>query len=268
MNIFLPIVAVVVITLGAIFGGGINLGTPSQVQTSDTINTLRTTVNELVTNYVASSSIPGATTILGSTYIGVSTSNGTSTITNNGVQTLTAGTGIGVSSATGTPTITNTGVQSVTAGSNITVTSATGTPTFAVTSTPSFTSITYGDSIGQLYGVKPLCHWAASFASSTSSWNDDMCIIDSTSTITAVWVKQQSNGDTVKWNLYYGSNMPATTSTGAFPVFSSDQTTISTTTASLSVTASSTPNKGNFIRLYSYNASSTLFTISIWGKDR
>ena len=100
-------------------------GAPSQVALTDTVNILRTTVNELVTNYVASSTIPSASNV---------------------VNSLTGTTYLGVSSATGTVTLTNLGVHTLTAGSNITVTSATGTPTLAVTSTPTFTVITSGTS--------------------------------------------------------------------------------------------------------------------------
>jgi hypothetical protein len=61
----------------------------------------------------------GVTSVIGTTYIGVSTASGSVVLTNLGVQTLTAGTDTAVSASTGTITVWNTStLQSVTARGN------------------------------------------------------------------------------------------------------------------------------------------------------
>lgn len=160
---------------------------------------------------------------------------------------ITAGTGIQIATTTSNLTITNGGVTSLVAGSSTSVSNATGTVTV---STQPFS-----------------CQWVGYYSTSSTIWPDDFCILNTTSTIKEIWVKQQgntANTDTITFNLYYASTMPATTSTGAFAVFIADQTITSTSTAKLTPTASSTPGLGNFIRIHAKNASSTEFTMQVY----
>jgi hypothetical protein len=71
----------------------------------------------------------GVTNLSGSTYLGISTSTGSVSLTNLGVTNLSGSTYIGISTSTGSVTVTNLGVQTLTAGTDTVVTSSTGTVT-------------------------------------------------------------------------------------------------------------------------------------------
>lgn len=170
---------------------------------------------------------------------------------------LTAGAGL-----TGGGDLTTSRTFTVGAGTNIVV----NADDVAVTSTPSFSQVTLtGDNNAIKYGEKVLCNLMFSYTTSTSSWYDD-CFVPATSTITRVKSKVQDGS--VTWNLFYKNTATTATTTGMYPVFSSNQTSNTTTTVIATPTASSTPNDADFIRVYATNASSTLFSIQILGKDR
>ena len=109
--------------------------------------------------------------------------------------------------------------------------------------------------------------WVAGYTTSTSVWFDPIGIFDTTSTIKRIWVSQSAPSDTITFNLYYATTTPAATSTGAFAVFSSDQTITSTSTASLTSFASSTPCLGCQLKIYARNASSSDFVMTIYYDD-
>lgn len=179
-------------------------------------------------------------TITAGTGIGVSTSNGTSTITNNGVQSLTAGTGITVSTATGTPTITNIGVTSLTASSSIGLTSATGTVNIGAKNYP--------------------IQWI--IENPTASENDAIFIFRSTSTVTGCNAVNKTTGDTVTFGLGYSSSRGTATSS-LTNLFAAQTITATTTPTNITPTAaSSTPGANNPLIFWTTAASSTQFTLS------
>ena len=132
--------------------------------------------------------------------------------------------------------------------------------------TPTFAGVTpSGDNNTIKYGEKVLCNLMFSYTTSTSSWYDD-CFVPVTSTITRVKSKVQDGA--VTWNLFYNNTATLATTTGMYKVFTSNQTSNTTTTVIATPTASSTPNDVDFIRVYATSASSTEFSIQILGKDR
>lgn len=107
--------------------------------------------------------------------------------------------------------------------------------------------------------------WSASYASSTSQFDDVMFTFKNAATIDNVYVTSRDAANTVNWNLVYSTD-PTTATSTAFKLFSSTQTTTSTPTSARNLTtfASSTPSAGMTLRMYSANASSTLTTWTIY----
>lgn len=123
------------------------------------------------------------------TGIGVSTTNGISTISNTGVTSAVAGTGIGVSGATGAVTISNTGVLSVASGSaNVTIGGTAANPTISVTDTD-ITTIQNDSSAGnaQLVESSPVTSGTATIKTLTAG--SDMALTNGANTVTISHVK-------------------------------------------------------------------------------
>lgn len=115
--------------------------------------------------------------------------------------------------------------------------------------------------------AKRTIQWSASFATSTSSYYDPIFVFDSTSTILKVYENSTSTGNTLTYNLYYGSsNLPKA---GMTKVFSSDRT-IGPLAAPQQTTtfAASTPCAGCALFIDQTNASSTLTTITIYYEEQ
>lgn len=107
--------------------------------------------------------------------------------------------------------------------------------------------------------------WSASYATSTSQFDDPIFTFKNNVTIDNVYVSSRDAANTVSWNLVYSTD-PTTATSSAFKLFSSTQVTTSTPTSARNLTtfASSTPSAGMTLRLYSAVASSTLTTWTIY----
>ncbi len=97
----------------------------------------------------------------------------------------------------------------------------------------------------------------------TSTEDDAFFIFPQASTITKVWAVNKTTGDTATINLAYDSSR-ATASSSAHKLFASDWTVTATTTPTSTTTfASSTPAKGDVLRLFTPIASTTQLLIQI-----
>lgn len=110
--------------------------------------------------------------------------------------------------------------------------------------------------------------WSASYATSTSVFDDPMFTFKNNVTIDNVYVSSRDAANTVSWNLLYSTD-PTTATSTAFKLFSSTQTTTSTPTSARNLTtfASSTPSAGMTLRMYSEAASSSLTTWTIYYRE-
>ncbi len=107
--------------------------------------------------------------------------------------------------------------------------------------------------------------WTESDTSSTNAYFIPIFTFNTTSTITSIWENSPSStSNTFSYNLFYSPNNISSSS--MYKVFSSDRTVGGTLTGPTSTTsfASSTPGAGSSLWLYSYNASTTATTLTIF----
>jgi hypothetical protein len=97
----------------------------------------------------------------------------------------------------------------------------------------------------------------------TAAEDIPIMIFNATSTITKVKAVNKTSGDTITFNLGYGSSR-ATATSSLTNVFSSNQTVTATTTvSSLSLTGTLTPGTNNILRFYTTAASTSQFTLDV-----
>ena len=172
-------------------------------------------------------------------------------------QTILGGTGISVSTSNGTSTITNTGVTSIVAGTNITVPNATGTVTINTTTTPSFTSVTYPDSTKQTTAYKDLAFNVYNTSSTTAVGASSTVqrIFYQAITLTQVDCSTDGSSITIQADIR-SSSTPQTYGTSAFSGLVCSSTGVSTTTSAnisagqlLNFWESSVPNSTTTLRV-------------------
>lgn len=125
-------------------------------------------------------------------------------------------------------------------------------------------AFSYHDGTAQRY-LNPEKCFSPMFTIENSSSSEDIPVMrfNATSTITKVLAINKTAGDTVTFNLGFGSSR-ATATSSLQKVFTSNQTVTATTTmSSLTVNGSSTPATGDIMRFFTTSASSTQFSFDV-----
>lgn len=165
--------------------------------------------------------------------------------------TITAGAGIGVSTSNGTSTITNSGV--------LTVGGASSTVTLIASSSVRLATTTSRIGVSAInYPIQFIIE------NPTASENDAVFVFNNASTITKIRAVNKSVGDTVTFGMGWGSNRSTATSS-LTNLFAAQTVTATTTPTVITPTAaSSTPSANNVLIFWTTAASSTQLTLTAY----